>query len=367
MAKDLLETASEILENEWTAIMRAARDGALRAGVLDEVLSDSIRRSLNSDIKSYRYVLPTQLVAKLASPDLDCRCLQVARGGPGAFDARTLAHKVIVPFDQANDHVLGGSPEPYVNKPLRCPEVSCRYRTQQRNRDAWDCLCRVLDAVETKKDRSFTELVFRQVLTEIYRRLAAVSVSYAVPRRMSLERCMSTLREFLSEPSGGDRLLAATSALFLMIGRKFRLYPDIRRGTITTADAASWLVADLECVSDSGEVVMAVEVKDRQLTVSQMRSKIPEIRQRSVSEVFFVAQQGVMSSDREEASRLVEREFAGGQNLYIMDFFSLAGTVLALLGESGRAQFAAEVGRQLDTYRSDIAHRRKWAYLLRAI
>lgn len=94
----------------------------------DGALIESIHRAINSATKSYHYVLPTQLIAKLADPSLDCRCLQVARGGQGAFDARTIAHKVVVPFDQSNNNVLGGSPEPYVNNPLRVPEVSAQYR-----------------------------------------------------------------------------------------------------------------------------------------------------------------------------------------------------------------------------------------------
>ena len=72
---------------------------------------------LKSKTKSCHYVLPTQLLCKSVNPSLACHPLQAAYSTRGAFDARTIAHGVIVPFDRKNHNVLGGSPEPYVNNP----------------------------------------------------------------------------------------------------------------------------------------------------------------------------------------------------------------------------------------------------------
>ncbi|MBM4295204.1 MAG: restriction endonuclease, SacI family, partial [Deltaproteobacteria bacterium] len=118
----------------------------------DENLLNIIKSAIKSKTKSYHYVLPTQIVAKLAEPSLDCRCIQAGRAGIGSFDARSVADEVIVPFDQKNDRVLGGSPEPYVNKPLRCEEFSERFRNQQKNKQDWDGLCFVLNKIEEKND-----------------------------------------------------------------------------------------------------------------------------------------------------------------------------------------------------------------------
>jgi hypothetical protein len=123
----------------------------------------------------------------------------------------------------------------------------------------------------------------------------------------------------------------------------------------------------LECVSKQGTIVLAVEVKDRELTVSQIRNKIPGIREKQVSEIFFIAQQGIASADKQEISGVIEHEFVSGHNVYVTDLISLARVVLALLGEQGRRAFLAEVGNQLDKYRSDINHRRAWANLLGTI
>ena len=286
MAENLVDFCADILDKAWGDVVAKAEAGNLDEPSVDKKLAAAIRQAINSTTKTYRYVLPTQLTAKLADHRLDSRCLQATRSGRGAFDARTIAHQVIVPFDQANHDVLGGSPEPYVNNPLRVPEISASYRAAQKNKTDWDLLVRVLSEVEKKNTRKFTRLIFFQTLIEIYRRLSTTRVSYPAPRRISLDNTMDLLNTFLASHSGGDRLLAVTASLFVIIGQRFRLYADVRRRTITTADRPAGMLADLECVAENGEIVIAVEVKDRQLTISQLRTKIPEMRKRRISEIF---------------------------------------------------------------------------------
>lgn len=363
----LSDDAAKILESEWRGICALAKAGTLKDWLTDSKLIKAVNLSVNSKTKTYRYVLPTQLVSKLSDPALDSHCLQALRGGRGAFDARTIAHGVIVPFDQANESVLGGSQEPYVNNPLRVPEVSSHYRDPQRDKSGWDSLCAVLKAVEKKANKDFTRRVFRQVLTEIYRRLSMVRVIYPAPRRVSLSKTMEAIQKFLSQHSGGDRLLALSSALFTIIGTNFGFYAEVKRGKITAADEQSGMLADLECTKKDGRIVFAVEVKDRQITISQLRAKLRTIREKQVSEIFFVATQGTVPSEREGVELLIEHEFASGHNVYVTDLERLSRTALALVGEHGRRDFLIETSAQLEKYRSDITHRRAWASILEGL
>lgn len=204
---ELVVKARRMLSEAWAQAFASAKKAPLKDTV-PALLREDITRSINSPTKSYRYVLPTQVCAKLANSDLDCRCPQAARQGEGSFDARSIAHEVIVRFDQANNSVLGGSPEPYVNNPLRVQEVSKKFRKPQKNKGDWDALCRVLAQVEDRNSGEFTKQVFFQVLTEVHRRLAEVHVAYPAPKRISLDEALRILTEFLAVTSGGDRLLA---------------------------------------------------------------------------------------------------------------------------------------------------------------
>ncbi len=362
--KNLIEESERKINSLWKEIESLAQKGILPDESVEETIKEAIRRSVNSATKTYRYVLPTQLVAKLVDTSLDCRCLQVVRGGRGAFDARSLCHSVIVPFDKHNDFVLGGSPEPYVNNPLRQPEVTPQYRHKQKDKIGWDDLCMVLDSVEKRKTKTYTRKILKQTLVEIYRRLASVSVIYPIPKRISLRQCMSLVEMFVSEQSGGDRLQAVASALFLAIGKRFSLYSEVRRGNINAADASSGQIADLECIAESGEIALAVEVKDRELTINQIRGKLPSMRAKRVAEILFIAQRGIADGEEGDVATLIEKEFVSGQNIYVFESMNLTQSFLAILGENGRRVFLELVAQELDTYRSDITHRRAWANLL---
>lgn len=335
--KDIIAESKDALNRLWNEIEDMANRGTLLDVINDDTLKNAIQRAINSNTKTYRYVLPTQILAKLVDPSLDSRCLQVIRAGKGAFDARSICHSVIVPFDKQNDSVLGGSPEPYVNNPLRQPEVTSQYRNKQKDKDGWDDLCDILKSVEDHNDKSFTELALKQTLIEIYKRLTNIRVTYPVPKRISLNQCITLITMSLSEQSGGDRVQAIASA-----GQ----------------------VADLECISESGDIILAVEVKDRDLTINQIKDKLPNMRAQKVTEILFIAQQGIAKEDEDDVTTLIDKEFISGQNIYVFDLMSLSKSLLALLGESGRGIFLDFVGKELDRYRSDITHRRAWANLL---
>lgn len=323
-----------------------------------------IQGCLTSKIKTYHYVLPTQLLAKSVDPSLDAHSIQTAYNNPGAFDARTVAHMVIVPFDQANHRVLGGSPEPYVNNPVRVPAITAEYRSQQKSKADWDKLIAVLDAVEQANNPDFTQHVFDQILFEIYKLLANVAVIYPTPNRISLRGIQNLLDAYLTVSSGGERMEAVTTALFQTIGEEFGLFDQVKREKVNAADASSGMLADIECWSN-GRIVLLIEVKDRALTLMQLDSKVDLARSRQIAEILFLTQSGEPSADDEQISSRVVSEFSSGQNIYIANFGDFSLGILILLGEKGRRNFVSKVGQELDRVNARIAHRKAWAQLLK--
>lgn len=74
---------------------------------------------------TYKYILFTALLAKATEESINPLCLQKKSELPGAYDARSVCHKVIVPFEMTVlEKALGGSNEPFLNKPARFPELS---------------------------------------------------------------------------------------------------------------------------------------------------------------------------------------------------------------------------------------------------
>jgi hypothetical protein len=257
---EFLEECQRILNEVWSETTK--RGLVSKPSLDDPLLRKLIKEAVNSKTKSYRYVLPTQLIAKLANPTLDSRCLQAKRGGSGAFDARSVNEKVVVKFDKDNENVFGGSPQPYVNNPLRRLEVTPTYSVQQKDKEGWDTLCVILEKVESANSPEFTRKVLEQTLYEALVRLSKTKILYPVPQRISLEQVNGLIGQFLSGHSLGDRPQAIGSALLETIGEEFKIFSKVKRSKTTSADASTGQVGDIECF-DKEKLVLGVEIKDK--------------------------------------------------------------------------------------------------------
>jgi hypothetical protein len=280
-------------------------------------MREAIAKSINHSQVSYRYCLPIQLLGKLTNPRIDSRRLQ---RGPDdsdteSWDARSLGSKVIAPFVKEQESVLGTSGDPYVGNPMRIPKMERDDKTKS-DVPGWNRLLDVLDAVEKRQDVRFTQSVFRQVLLEICRRQQTLRFSYPVPPRVSLGDTLEISEQYLSERSGGDRALALAGALFDVIGNHFGLFAQVNRARINASDEAVGQVADLECVDSAGKTVLAVEVKDRALTLADVEGTIMKTRNREIQEVFFTAPK-VNPQDADKIKARLNTAFAAGQSFYV--------------------------------------------------
>jgi hypothetical protein len=194
----------------------------------------------------------------------------------------------------------------------------------------------------------------------------ALRFIYPLPPRISLEDSLSLAQRFLEERSGGDRSLALCGALFDAIGIHFGLYSRVERARINATDEATGQAADLECIDAGGKVILAVEVKDRILTLSDVEGTLRKGRQRKIKDIFFSAP-GMKSNEKRALEERITRAFTSGQNIYVFDFISFARSVLALGGESIRTTFLQKVGEHLDLWNTQPVHRQAWKKLLENI
>ena len=363
-----LKRAAELLESHWQAVVAEASTKTDVYYVADVTLRRAIQTSVNHKLVAYRFCLPVQLLGKLSNPMLDCLRLQKRRGDPSdvtGWDARSLASKVVAPFNQQQENILGTSSDPYVGNPMRIPRL---VRDDQSKKDlsGWNTLVDVLEQVELRVNLEFTQAVFRQVLLEMFHRQKSLRFVYPLPPRISLEGALSLSQRFLEEKSGGDRSLALCGALFDAIGIQFGLYSKVDRARINASDQATGQVADLECVDTEGKVVLAVEVKDRTLTLTDVEGTLRKCRQRKIKDIFFTAP-GVKANEQSTLDERIARAFASGQNLYVFNFVDFARSVLALGGESIRITFLQKVGEHLDLWNTQPSHRQAWKLLLESV
>ncbi len=363
-----LKRAAELLEMHWQAVTAEASAKPDVEYIADATLKQAIHDSVNHKQVAYRFCLPIQLLGKLTNAKLDCLRLQKKKGDPDditGWDARSLGSKVVSSFNQKEENVLGTSGDPYVGNPMRIPRM-VRDDRSKKDVAGWNTLVDVLERVESRSNPKFTEVVFRQVLLEIFRRQKSLRFTYPLPPRISLESTLSLAQRFLEEKSGGDRGLALCGALFDAIGIHFGLYTKVDRARINASDEAIGQAADLECVNAQGEVVLAIEVKERTLTLTDVEGTLRKCRKRQIKDIFFTAPR-VKKDEQSAIDKRVALAFTGGQNLYVFDFFEIARSVLSLGGEDIRTTFLQKVGEHLDLWTTQPSHRQAWKSLLESV
>ena len=337
------------LDDQWDSVLSVA----------DSIDDPEIDTLVNSKVVSIRYALITQLLGKVA--DNRRSILSIQRGKEpsvdGAWNARSFCQQTVVPWVYENHHVLGTSPDPYVNQPLRRPSLlsdtgSLRYQ------DEWNRLVGFLSPLDTASSDELEEQL-RRCLAGVARRLAKQTFSYPIPLRVSLPVLDSALREFLGEQSGGLRPLVVATSLMKILGRAFSLFTRVKAQGLNEADTHAGVSGDIMCYR-ADEIVLVVEVKDHALTLADVQSTTKKIWSSvdQISSLVFVTG-GVSAHDKSSIADSMSNAWASGLNLYQTEILDLVANTLILLPESHRISLLREIGAELDS-RAIHEHRQAW-------
>lgn len=351
--------AKLLLEKLWAEVLASPT----------KEMDPDIDRLINSDVVGIRFCLPTQLLGKVTESKLDSLCLTLGRtkDDESRWAPRPFASAVIVPWMTTIQNVLGTSTDPYVSNPLRRYqlEADAGDGTRERDRKDWELLHRVLAEVQMRDSPAFTVDRLTQTLRSIRKRFEASNFEFVIPERVSIEQVDSIVSAFLSQGSGGDRGLAVAAALFETFGKHFSIYDKVTRFAINASDTSTGQTADIQCWVNE-EVRLAIEVKERDLTLIDIKSALRKARKAEIKELLFNAP-GTASSDRNAVDMLIEKTWASGTNLYRLSISDLIHVGLVLTGETGRRDFLSNVGKQLNEFNTQPYNRVRWRELLEEI
>ncbi|MYC31801.1 MAG: restriction endonuclease, SacI family [Chloroflexi bacterium] len=335
---------------------------------LDEsnpAIDDEVDSLIKCNVVSIRYALLTQLLGKLADHSRDA--LSIQRGdadsaeAAGRWDPRSFCQTQVVPWVTETGQVLGTSPDPYVNNPLRRPRLDAGYEPR-RDRPLWDRLVAILQRVQQRNDPAYTETRLRHCLASLALQYRELAIPFEVPQRISLEATARLVSAYLAEPSGGERAQVVVAALMRTIARQFGIFDRIERQAINESDAAGDSPGDVVCYQDD-RLVFAVEVKDRFVTLQDVDTAIGKARRSNVTEVLFAS----ASSQTHDAmiEDKVQSEFGLGVNIYQLEIETMLRVVLTIAGEPSRPEFLTFVGEELNDRVTQPTHKLAWRDLLR--
>ena len=217
---------------------------------------------------TYKYILVTALLAKATNQAVNPLCLQQKSALSGSYDARTICHNVLVKFEKEElGKALGGSNEPFLNKPARFTELDKGNAVRAgRDKEILDALCDNLPLIKTAKD-AFSGLVYALSKLLIVKQEKAKLTEFTLSNSSDNNegaKLYKFINVLLNQNHEGEILTLVVAGLFELFliseeGRCVEVHP------VNESGASSKEVSDLDIYID-GELYVSNELKDKEFT-----------------------------------------------------------------------------------------------------
>lgn len=249
--------------------------------------ADFIDYVIDNTHLTYKYVLFTALLAKATDESINPLCLQKKSQLPGAYDARTVCHKVIVPFEMETlEKALGGSNEPFLNKPARFPELSKNNAVRRGNdHDILVSLCDNLPLIKTS-DVAYSGLVY--LLGKLIRmrdskaRMAIFSVDESINLPI---RLMEYIDKALEQSYEGETLTLLIAGIYHLMYNKPNARVEVH--PVNQSGASGREVSDLDIYLDE-MLVSSNELKDKAYVETDIRHAADKVLNAGGTKMLFI-------------------------------------------------------------------------------
>lgn len=285
---------------------------------------------------TYKYMLVTGYAAKATNPQVHARALQTRSTLRESYDARSVCHKAVVPFEKGKGNLFGLSNEPFVNKPARHPEHD-QNNSQLRNKAGARFLHSALEAAQGANAKEvFAGLAYILSLGKLQ---AASAQTAGVIQEVSTPRVLKFCQDFLRETDGGARLVAVWGAFVSLLTTEATVLVE----SPNASDQFSKTAGDIEVIYDQ-EVISASECKQRPLTSDDVLHGLRKAAQNGVPEYLFVISAG-LAAGQEDAVRGVLATGSRMTDTALVDIHQELPWLVRSLNPKRRGRFGDEVVR----------------------
>jgi len=313
-----------------------------------------IENVLGASDVTFKYILVTGYLAKYVNRQVHARSLQVGSTLKGAYDARSLCHKVIVGFEKSKGNLFGLSNEPFVNKPARHPEHR-ENNSQLRNKIGSKHLHNALEQAQTSdRDSVYQGLVHILRMGAAH---AANEKQVVVTTDVNLEKVLKFINSFLAETDGGCRLVGIWGAFQLLLSEngKIKVYSP------NASDFFGKTAGDVE-VYYNRVLVSASECKQRPLNLDDVNHGIKKSLEKGVPEYLFVVSAGIANGQKQSIKTAILRHNSK-IDVVVVDIWRQARLLGMMLNPARRTKFGASVVkllRQMRKFESANAATELW-------
>lgn len=275
------------LKEDAAAKLQDAYATALSEVTIDCQYTDFIDFIIDNTHLTYKYVLFTALLSKATDPAINTLCLQKKSTLPGAYDARTVCHKVIVPFEMETlGKALGGSNEPFLNKPARFPELSKDNAVRRGNdQSLLDSLCDNLPKITTS-EKAYSCLVYLLRKLIVLRDAQQNMSVFTVERSSNLPaRLIAYMEKALEQSYEGEVLTLLVAGAYHLLYNKPNATVEVH--PVNQSGASGREVSDLDIYVDDN-LVASNELKDKDYSETDIRHAADKVLSAGGTKMLFV-------------------------------------------------------------------------------
>ncbi|WP_457618080.1 restriction endonuclease, SacI family [Lutibacter sp.] len=311
MAENIEKTKAEKI------LLTAFRERCTRS---DEI-SKAIKKILNGNLKTYKYVLVTALLAKATNNNIDPLSLQAGAPLKGAYDARSLCHQVLVPFERDFlQNALGGSNEPFLNKPARFTHLSTDNAVRKgKDKEILNLLIKILPKIKTSenaKDYLACALEFLNNRIKELQELHESEIKYS-PTLVEIYEFVYRFLEISYEGESSAIVVGTLEKIFH--SRQKREFKVIVH-KVNQSGASSKEVGDIDIFKDK-QFFYAIEIKDKDFTVYDLEHAFKKIIESGGKKGQFIYGPNATFNERDIIQKLKIYESNGFMTLF-MDIHS---------------------------------------------
>jgi hypothetical protein len=257
---------------------------------------------------TYRYILFTNLLAKATNGAANGLALQAGADLEGAFDSRSLCHKVVVDFDRDPNQLagkLGRSNEPYLNKPARYTALT----TDNAVRRGYDrsILEKCIDILRGVKSQAEARAALEDAVHFTMQRQSLVAEVAELTGDATLHNVLTKFAAAtVAQSCEGESAAIITGLALYIMGRGHGKNFDIRVHPVNQAGSSSREVLDIDVYPNlSNALAYAAEVKDKVFTYNDVEHAATKTAAAGLGAFFFVC--GPKSQGAAKGAEFVEK------------------------------------------------------------
>lgn len=316
-----------------------------RALETDEI-AKSIETVLRGTHKTFRYVLVTALISKATNNSVDPLSLQAQDNSNGAYDARSIAHEVLVPFERDFlPYSLGGSNEPYLNKPARFPRLS-KDNPVRRGND--QLMLEMTIGILSQIDSSSTAFKYLKTALAVMEQISIdVNKKYEIDLlSLKANNQLQTILDYIWDLSSKS-CEGETCALIVSTIERFYCPKDFKviAHKVNESGTSSKEVGDIDIFDAKDNIVCSIEVKDKNFTKEDVQHAIVKFQDAKLSRSLFIYGKTV-SFDKTEVFQLAARYGRIGTYCSVISILDYAKLRLLSFGNLTLGDFVNELLKQ---------------------